>query len=95
MSVKRVKDLKIKDRGFVTAIVGNNDDVFLDDDLCRYTFQFQLSLYLRSIGYEYVFFYNGEKNLYTYDGQDALQWLFPENANQGKEVSAMAGSMSG
>lgn len=84
MSVKRVKDLKIKDRGFVTAIVGNNDDVFLDDDLCRYTFQFQLSLYLRSIGYEYVFFYNGEKNLYTYDGQDALQWLFPENANQGK-----------
>lgn len=84
MAVKRIEDLNIKKRKFFTAIVGNTDDVFIDNDLCEYNFEEQLSLYLRSKGYDYIYFYSRsrEYGLYSYDGQEALQWLFPDDAQQ-------------
>lgn len=84
MTVKRIENLNIKKRKFFTAIVGNTDDVFIDNDLCEYNFEEQLSLYLRSKGYDYIYFYSRsrEYGLYSYDGQEALQWLFLDNEQQ-------------
>ena len=44
-------------------------DVFIDNDLCRYTLETQLYLYLKSIGYDYIYFYSRESGvqLNTYD----------------------------
>lgn len=56
MIVKRIADLEIKNRDFITAIIGNTDDVFIDNDLCRYTFEEQLHLYLKNEGYRRVYF---------------------------------------
>lgn len=58
MVVKRVSDLDIRRRGFITAISGNFDDSFVDDDLCTYTFDMQLYLYLLNEGYNRVCFYS-------------------------------------
>ena len=58
MVVKRVSDLNIRRRGFITAISGNYDDSFVDDDLCTYTFDMQLYLYLLNEGYDRVCFYS-------------------------------------
>lgn len=84
MTVKRIENLDIKHRNVFTAIVGNTDDVFIDNDLCRYKFEHQLCLYLKSQGYDYVYFYSRarEFGLYTYDGPEALQWLFQDDTQQ-------------
>ena len=41
MVVKRVADLDIIRRKFITAINGNIDDSFVGGDLCEYTFEQQ------------------------------------------------------
>ena len=88
MAVKRIEQLDIKNRGFITAIVGNTDDVFIDKDLCRYNLETQLYLYLKSVGYDYIYFYSRESGvqLNTYDGIEALRWLFPGDESQTSNV---------
>lgn len=88
MIVQRIKDLKIEDKGFVTAVFGNTDDVFIGSDLCRYNFEEQLFLYLKLKGYERIYFYNRENHLYTYDEKQVMEALFPDspgnNTNDGR-----------
>lgn len=81
MIVKRIADLEINNRDFITAIIGNTDDVFIDNDLCRYTFEEQLHLYLKNEGYRRVYFYNRatQRGLYTYDTRDTLEFLYPQD----------------
>lgn len=82
MAVKRVADLDILRRNFITSINGNVDDSFVDNDLCEYTFGQQLYLYLRDIGYDRVLFYTRAKsyNLYSFDCE-SIASLFPGNSN--------------
>ena len=82
MVVKRVAALEIKRRNFITAVNGNIDDSFVDEDLCEYTFEQQLYLYLRSINYERVLFYTRAEgyNLYSFD-RESLASLFPNSSN--------------
>ena len=88
MIVQRIKDLKIEDKGFVTAVFGNTDDVFIGSDLCRYNFEEQLFLYLKLKGYERIYFYNRENHLYTYDEKQVMEALFTDspgnNTNAGR-----------
>lgn len=67
MVVKRISDIDIHRRNFITAIKGNIDDSFIDNDLCCYSFEQQLYLYLKNEDYDNVFFYNRKDNLYSYD----------------------------
>lgn len=86
MVVKRVADLDIYHRGFITAIKGNTDDSFVDEDLCSYTFEQQLFLYLKNEGYDRVYYYTRASgyNWYSFD-VDSLTPLF-SNEKEG-EVS--------
>ena len=79
MIVKRIRDLDINNRDFITAIIGHIDDVFIDNDLCRYTFEEQLHLYLKNEGYKRIYFYSraARRGLYTYDNRDTLEILYP------------------
>ena len=80
MVVKRISDLNILSRNFITAIDGCIDDTFVDEDLCYYTFDQQLYLYLKKEGYDRVFFYNRapDYGLYSYD-KESLNELFKKN----------------
>ena len=80
MIVKRISDLDINNRDFITAIIGHIDDVFIDNDLCRYTFEEQLHLYLKNEGYKRIYFYSRatRRGLYTYDSRDTLELLYPK-----------------
>lgn len=80
MVVKRVADLDIHRRAFITAIGGNIDDSFIDEDLCSYAFEQQLYLYLKKEGYNRILFYNRASgfNLYAYD-RESLTSLYPDN----------------
>lgn len=80
MVVKRVSDLDIHRREFITAIGGNLDDSFIDEDLCSYAFEQQLYLYLKKEGYNRILFYNRASgfNLYAYD-RESLDSLYPSN----------------
>ena len=81
MVVKRIKDLDIRRRGCVTAIIGNTDDSFFDNDFCRYSFEEQLHLYLKNEGYKRIYFYTRapKYGLYTYDTRKVLESLYPPN----------------
>jgi ATP-dependent Clp protease ATP-binding subunit ClpA len=81
MIVKRVSDLDIYHRGFITAIKGNTDDSFVDEGLCTYTFDQQLYLYLKNEGYDRVYYYTRASgyNWYSFD-KESLTSLFPEDA---------------
>lgn len=81
MIVKRVAALEIQRRNFITAVNGNIDDSFVDDDLCEYTFEQQLYLYLRNTGCERVLFYTRAEgyNLYSFD-RESLASLFPNSS---------------
>ena len=80
MVVKRVSDLDIHRRTFITAIGGYVDDAFIDEDLCAYTFEQQLYLYLKKEGYNRILFYNRASgfNLYAYD-RESLDSLYSQN----------------
>lgn len=93
MVVKRVADLDIRRRNFITAVKGNIDDSFVDDDLCEYTFEQQLYLYLKDMGYERVFFYSraDHYNLYSFDNE-ALASLFPNSSNSKAQDGRPLGS---
>lgn len=84
MVVKRICDLEIQRRGFITALHGNLDDSFVDEDLCVYSFDQQLYLYLKMEGYDRVYFYTRAQgyNWYSFD-KDSLLSLFPSNSNAG------------
>lgn len=84
MVVKRVADLDIIRRKFITAINGNIDDSFVGGDLCEYTFEQQLYLYLRATGYDRILFYTRAQgySLYSFDHQ-SLATLFPCSPNTG------------
>lgn len=84
MVVKRVADLDIYHRGFITAIKGNTDDSFVDEDLCSYTFNQQLFLYLKNEGYDRVYYYTRASgyNCYSFD-KESLTSLFPEETGDG------------
>lgn len=82
MIVKRVSNLDIHSRSFITAIKGNIDDSFVDEDLCSYTFDQQLYLYLKNEGYERIYFYTRASgyNWYTFD-KNSLDPLFSKKTN--------------
>ena len=79
MIVKRISDLDIHSRSFITAIKGNIDDSFVDEDLCSYTFEQQLYLYLKNAGYNRVYFYTRASGYgwYSFD-KESLIPLFPQ-----------------
>lgn len=81
MVVKRVADLDIYHRGFITAIKGNTDDSFVDEDLCSYTFEQQLYLYLKNEGYDRIYFYTRASGYswYSFD-KESLTPLFSQEA---------------
>ena len=93
MVVKRVSDLNITRRSFITAIEGNINDSFVDEDLCSYTFEQQLYLYLKNEGYERVYFYTRASgyNWYSFD-KESLASLFPKKTNNSTEDGRPLGS---
>lgn len=93
MVVKRVSDLNIHRRSFITAIKGNVNDTFVDEDLCSYTFEQQLYLYLRNEGYERVYFYTRASgyNCYSFD-KESLVFLFPSKTNNSTNDGRLLGS---
>lgn len=93
MVVKRVSDLDIHRRSFITAIKGNVDDTFVDEDLCSYTFEQQLYLYLKNEGYERIYFYTRASgyNWYSFD-KESLASLFPKKTNNSTEDGRPLGS---
>lgn len=82
MIVRRVSDLNISCRNFITAINGNTTDSFVDEDLCSYTFEQQLYLYLKNEGFDRVYFYTRASgyNWYSFDS-DSLVSLFSGKSN--------------
>ena len=82
MIVERIANLNIKNRNFITAIKGNIDDSFVDENLCSYTFEQQLYIYLKREGYDRVFFYNraAKYNWFSFD-KESINSLFPDNHN--------------
>ena len=82
MVVKRISDLDIHSRSFITAIKGNIDDSFVDEDLCSYTFEQQLYLYLKNAGYDRVYFYTRASgyNWYSFDAESLIP-LFSKKTN--------------
>lgn len=73
MSVKRISDLDIANRGLLSGIYGNtrNSEYFIDNDLCAYNISEALYLYLKSEGYRVVF-YNPTDDIgfYSYSEED-------------------------
>ena len=93
MVVKRVSDLNIHRRSFITAIKGNVNDTFVDEDLCSYTFEQQLYLYLKNEGYERIYFYTRASgyNWYSFD-KESLAPLFRQKANNSTDDGRPLGS---
>lgn len=76
MAVKRIRDLKIKDRGLLTAIFGhvNDEEYFVDSDLRQYSLSQQLFLYLKEEGFTCVVFYDGSDNYHSFSQEDLARF---------------------
>ncbi len=77
MSVKRISEINISQRGLFTAIYGNvnEDEFFVDDDLKKYSLWSQLYSYLKEEGYEIVLFYDTTNNFHSYSQSDLIKFL--------------------
>ena len=75
MAVERIELLEIVNRGFVTALIGNLADSFIDDDLKIYNFKQQLFEYLKSKGYKTIVFYDRNDGLFTYEESSFQNFL--------------------
>lgn len=71
MVVQRISELNIKSSGFIVPITGYIEDAFIDEDLCSYTFEHQLYLYLKKEGFDRIFFVNRarRRTFYTYEAE--------------------------
>ena len=77
MSVKRISEINISQRGLFTAIYGNvnEDEFFVDDDLKKYSLWSQLYSYIKEEGYEIVLFYDTTNNFHSYSQSDLINFL--------------------
>src|ERR1700753_1889933 len=92
MPVKRISDINIQKRGLLTAIYGNvnEDEFFVDDDLKNYSLAQQLYLYLKSVGYDSVVFYDTTDNFHSFTQSDLVKFLnldVPPNQHSPSEES--------
>ncbi|MBR2368627.1 MAG: AAA family ATPase [Paludibacteraceae bacterium] len=80
MVVQRISDLNIKNKDFIVPINGYINDNFVDEDLCSYSFEHQLYLYLKKEGFDRIFFVSRarKRTFYSYE-TDCFKSL--ENAN--------------
>ena len=67
MAVERIETLNIEQRGFVTALIGNLADSFIDVDLKSYNFKHQLYMYLKDNRFKTIMFYDRYDGLFTYE----------------------------
>jgi SpoVK/Ycf46/Vps4 family AAA+-type ATPase len=80
MAVNRIQQLDIDRRPLFTGIFGSSgtSEYFIEKDLCKYTLQQELYLYLRELGY-LVIFYNNHNNFSSIEeDQLAIFWRLKE-----------------
>jgi SpoVK/Ycf46/Vps4 family AAA+-type ATPase len=75
MTVQRVKINNIDDKGFVNAIIGNINDIFIDSDLKKYYFDQQLYLFLKENGFEPIIFWDYSDGIYSYEEKSLNLYL--------------------
>lgn len=67
MTTGRLQDLQIRKRGLLTAIYGQEDDLFIGRDLHIYTMEQMLCAYLKAEGYQTIVFYSSTDGFYAYE----------------------------
>jgi len=75
MPVKRITNINIAKRGLFTAIYGNWEDYFVDEDLKKYSLLQQLYLYLKAENYDIVLFYDTNNRFHSYEKDDLKKFL--------------------
>lgn len=87
MAVKRILDIDIRNKGLFSAIYGNISDgeFFVDSDLKKYNLWQQLFVYLKSMLYDNVVFYDTTNNFHSYSKSDLARFLNLEEETKNKE----------
>ena len=67
MTIGRLQNLQIRKRGLLTAIYGQEDDIFIGRDLHIYTMEQMLCAYLKAEGYQTIVFYSSTDGFYAYE----------------------------
>lgn len=67
MSIYRIEQLKINERGFITLIYGSIKDKFVDNDLRAYRIEGQLYLYLKKEGFKRILFFDVTQRILAFD----------------------------
>lgn len=75
MVLNRIKQLNIRQRGFITALYGLENDSFVADDLRIYNMEQQLHLYLREEGYQTIVFYSSTDGFYAYEQECLARFM--------------------
>jgi len=86
MPVKRITNINISQRGLFTAIYGNWEDYFVDEDLKKYSLQQQLYLYLKNENYDIVLFYDTNNRFHSYSKTDLKKFLNLNSAIKAQET---------
>lgn len=76
MTVERIKNLDIKNKGVFTGIYGLSatDEIYIEGNLCKYNLWKELYRYLHEEGYVTIF-YNVEHNFFSYQLRDLELFL--------------------
>lgn len=87
MAVKRILDIDIRNKGLFSAIYGNISDgeFFVDSDLKKYNLWQQLFVYLKSMLYDNVVFYDTTNNFHSYSKSDLIRFLNLEEETKNEE----------
>lgn len=88
MSTERIRALRIRQRGLITALYGHENDSFIGRDLHIYTMEQMLYAYLKAEGYQTIVFYSSTDGFYAYEKKHLACFL--EGKHQEASTSGSA-----
>lgn len=90
MSVQRIRDIDINNRGLFVGLYGiTGQEFFIDSDLKKYNYYQQLSIYLKDEGYDKVIMYDAINNFHSYFKSDLERLKY----NDTKEENSLEDDM--